>query len=303
MDRDRLVLVLLVFIAVAMAGILLSRHPAAGDPTLAALVKRPFVVFDGTLYKDKPALEAYHIRPITLLYESRLFVANQSPDAMPPEVIVRSLVKELRGSREPVVLDIERWPLTGAGPTVQSAVAKFLSVLSWAKGEAPSVSFGVYGTVPIPDYWRATSDPMSLQYLAWRTDNDRLAQIADHVDALYPSIYTYYPDRQAWVAYARAQIAEARRLAKGKPVYGFLWPLYHNQGNELLGPRPIEPDYWDLQLTTIAQHADGVVIWGGWGENGPEPWNEEAPWWQVTKRFLSRIDTVAPAAPKDLVAQ
>jgi hypothetical protein len=178
-----------------------------------------------------------------VLYESRLFVANQSPASMPPEVIVRSVVNELRGSPDPVVIDIERWPLTGDGPTVQSAVAKFLSVLSWGKGEAPAVSFGFYGTVPIPDYWRAASDPMSPQFLEWRMDNDRLTQIVDHVDALYPSIYTFYPDRRAWVAYAEAQIAEARRLAKGKPVYGFLWPLYHSQGNELLSSRPIEPDY------------------------------------------------------------
>lgn len=301
MVRDRLRVTLFVLVVAAIAGIFLSRHPAVGDPTVRAAVKRPFVVFDATLYKNKPALDAYHIRPITLLYEWRLFVANQSPVAMPPEVIVRSLANELRGSREPVVIDIERWPLNGDGTAVQSTVAKFLSVLSWVKGEAPDVSFGLYGTVPIPDYWRATSGPMSPQFLAWRTDNDRLAQIVEHVDALYPSIYTYYSDRQAWVAYAKAQIAEARRLAKGKPVYGFLWPLYHNEGNELLGPRPIEPDYWDLQLTTIAQHADGVVIWGGWGDKGPEPWDEDAPWWQTTKRFLASLPPTVPAAPTGII--
>ncbi|MEQ1794874.1 MAG: hypothetical protein ABL970_11835, partial [Nitrospira sp.] len=150
---------------------------------------------------------------------------------------------------------------------------------------------------------RAASDPMSPQFLAWRRDNDRLAQIVDHVDALYPSIYTFYPDRQAWVAYAKAQIAEARRLAKGKPVYGFLWPLYHNQGNESLGSRPIEPDYWNLQLATMAQYADGVVIWGGWGDHGPESWNDEAPWWQVTKRFMQRLDPSSLRPPTDVRAQ
>src|SRR4029077_12021139 len=106
-----------------------------------------------TLYKNKPALEVYDIRPITVLYESRLFVANQSPAAMPPEVIVRALAKELRASPAPVILDIERWPIKGDAPEVQSTVAKFLSVLSWVKSEAPGVPFGVYGTLPIPDYW------------------------------------------------------------------------------------------------------------------------------------------------------
>ena len=303
MRRHRIALFVLILLSVATALILLSRAPSTIEQTAVAAVPRPFVVFDATLYTNKPSLADYHVRPLTMLYESRLFVANQLSPSMPSEVIVRSLAYELRASTDPVVLDIERWPLTGDSLVVPSTVAKYLSLLSWVKGEAPAVSFGLYGTVPIPDYWRAASDPMSPQFLAWRRDNDRLAQIVDHVDVLYPSIYTFYPDRQAWVAYAKAQIAEARRLAKGKPVYGFLWPLYHNQGNELLGSRPIEPDYWDLQLATMAQHADGVVIWGGWGDHGPEPWNEEAPWWQVTKRFMQRLGPSSLSSPTAARAQ
>ena len=303
MRRQKITLLVLTLLGMAIAAILLPRAHVSTALTAVAAVSRPFVVFDATLYKNKPSLAAYHVRPLTMLYESRLFVANQPPTAVPSEVIVRSLAYELRASPDPVVLDIERWPLTGDGLAVPSTVAKYLSVLSWVKGEAPAVPFGLYGTVPIPDYWRAASDPMSPQFLAWRRDNDRLAQIVDHVDALYPSIYTFYPDRQAWVAYAKAQIAEARRLAKGKPVYGFLWPLYHNQGNESLGSRPIEPDYWDLQLATMAQYADGVVIWGGWGDHGPESWNDEAPWWQVTKRFMQRLDPSSLRPPTDVRAQ
>jgi hypothetical protein len=293
---------LFILVGAAMVGILLSRYPPAIEPTAAASVSRPFVIFDATLYKDKPPLDAYRIRPITLLYESRLFVANQSPAAMPPEVIVRSLASELRDSTESVVLDIERWPLKGDGVAVQSTVAKFLSVLSWVKAEAPGVPFGVYGTVPIPDYWRAIRDPTSEEFRSWQQDNDRLEGISDRVDAVYPSIYTFYLDRQGWVTYAIAQIAEARRKAKGKPVYAFLWPQFH-ESNQLLGNRPLDQDYWELELNTVYQHADGVVIWGGWGVNGPEPWNEEAPWWQVTKRFMSRIDQAAPGRPTGLKAQ
>ncbi|MGA6828431.1 hypothetical protein ACO9S2_12545 [Nitrospira sp. NS4] len=298
MAWDRLRPVLCVFVAAAVAGILLPRHPAASDPPVTAADKRPFVVFDATLYKDKPALGTYHIRPITVLYESRLFVANQSPAAMPPEVMVRSLANELRASREPVVIDIERWPLKGEGAAVQSAVAKFLSVLSWAKEEAPGVSFGVYGTVPLPDYWRAIRDPAGAEFRSWQQDNDRLEGISQRVDALFPSLYTFYPDRQGWVTYAVAQITEARRKAHGKPVYAFLWPQYH-ESNRLLGHRPLDPDYWELQLNTVYQHADGVVIWGGWGENGPDSWNDEAPWWQVTKRFLKRLEPPAPGPSAD----
>ena len=301
MGRETIRLLLFILVGVAMAGILVSRYPPAIEPTASAAVPRPFVVFDGTLYKNKPSLGTYDVRPITVLYESHLFVASQSPAAVPPEPIVRSLAYDLRGSPEPVILDIERWPLKGDGIAVQSTVAKFLSVLSWVKAEAPGVPIGVYGTVPVPDYWRAIRDPASAEFQSWQQDNDRLEGVTDRVDALFPSIYTFYTDRQGWVTYAIAQINEAKRKAKGKPVYAFLWPQYH-ESNLLLGLRPLDSDYWELQLNTVAQHADGVVIWGGWGAKGPEPWNEEAPWWQVTKRFMRRLDQTPPGAPKDLMA-
>ena len=215
-----------ILVGVAMTGILLSRYPTAVERTASASVPRPFIVFDATLYKDKPSLEAYGVHPITVLYESRLFVANQLPAAMPPETVVRSLAFELRSSPEPVVLDIERWPLKGDGLVVQSTVGKFLSVLSWMKGEAPGVPFGVYGTVPVPDYWRAIRDPASEEFQSWQQDNDRLEGVSDRVDALFPSIYTFYTDRQGWVTYAIAQIAEAKRKAKGNRSMQFLWPQY-----------------------------------------------------------------------------
>jgi len=296
--RNSIKLVVFILAGAAMAGVILSRHPSSIEPTVLASIPPDFVVFDATLYKDKPSLVPYHIRPITLLYESRLFVANQLPTAMPPQTIVRTIAYELRSSKEPVALDIERWPIKGDEVTVQSTVRKFLLVLSWVEHEAPRVAFGVYGTVPVPDYWRAIRDPASAEFQSWQQDNDRLERINDKVDALFPSIYTFYPDRQGWVTYAIAQIAEARRKAKGKPVYTFLWPQYHDS-NVLLSHQPLDPDYWDLQLHTVAQHADGAVIWGGWGENGPESWNEAAPWWQVTKRFMRQLDQTAPGVPKD----
>ena len=299
MRRQTIALLLLILFSGGAAGIMLSRYSPAMEPTAPIAVQRPFIVYDGTLYKNKPSLKPYHVRPITLLYESRLFVANQSPDAMPPEAIVRSLAHELHGSPNPVVLDIERWPLKGDPLAVQSTVAKFLSVLSWVKAEAPNVRVGFYGTVPLPDYWRAIRDHSSTEFRSWQQDNDRLDSISDQIDALFPSIYTFYPDRQGWVTYAIAQIAEARRKAKGRPVYAFLWPQYH-ESNELLGLRPLDQDYWELQLNTVAQYADGVVIWGGWGANGPEPWNEEAPWWQVTKRLIKRLEQAAPRSPSGL---
>jgi hypothetical protein len=51
-------------------------------------------------------------------------------------------------------------------------------------------------------------------------------------------------------------------------------------------------DYWQTQLNTVRQLADGAVIWGGWTMTTTAPymyqqtWDDTAPWWQVTKDFL-----------------
>lgn len=285
-----------------LVGVFGGAFPADSATTSSTLAQRPFIVFDATLYKNKPSFSGYPIRPITLLYESRLFPGKHTPTAMPQEQTVRSIAKELRGASEPVIVDIERWPLKGDAKVVKENVGKLSSILSWIKAEAPDIHVGTYGTIPLPDYWRAIRGPVSKEYQAWQRDNDRLEELVAQLDALYPSLYTYYPDRQGWVNFAVAQLTEAKRKAHGKPVYAFLMPIYH-ESNRQLGLRPLDSDYWELQLNTVAQHADGVVIWGGWGTKGPEPWDEEAPWWQVTKRFISRIGGVAPATPSGLKAK
>ncbi|MGC4097918.1 MAG: hypothetical protein QM706_12445 [Nitrospira sp.] len=285
-----------------LVGILNSSCLEEAGATDVVARQRPFIVFDATLYKNKPSFAGYPVRPVRLVYESRLFTRNQPHAAMPLEDTVRSVAKELREASVPVVVDIERWPLKGDAQVVKENVGKLLAILSWMRSEAPDLQIGTYGTVPLPDYWRAIRASASKEYQAWQQDNDRLDEMVVQLDALYPSLYTYYPDRKGWVTFAVSQLTEAKRKARGKPVYAFLMPVYH-ESNKQLGLRTLELDYWELQLNTVAQHADGVVIWGGWGANGPEPWNEDAPWWQVTKRFMNQLDSSAPRIPSDLKAQ
>ncbi len=270
--------------------------------TMTSSIHRPFTIFDATLYKNKPSFEGYPIRPITLLYESRLFPGKHAPTALPPEQTVRSIARELGDASGPVIIDIERWPLKGDASLVKENVGKLVTILSWIKAEAPNTQLGAYGTVPLNDYWRAIRGPGSKEHQGWQQDNDRLDELMTQLDALYPSLYTYYPDQKGWVQYAVSQLIEAKRKAKGKPVYPFLWPQYH-ESNRQIGLQHLDPGYWELQLNTVAQYADGVVIWGGWGTNGPEAWNEDAPWWHVTKRFMDRLNGPAPGIPSGLKAQ
>jgi hypothetical protein len=94
-------------------------------------------------------------------------------------------------------------------------------------------------------------------------------------------LYTFYEDRDGWVKYAVAQISEARRYGGNKPVYVFLWPQYHEPPNAYL-----PTDFWRLELETAKQYADGVVIWGG---SLHETWDNSAPWWIETKKFIDTL--------------
>lgn len=262
---------------------------------------KPFLVFDATLYANKPDLSVYGLRPIAIAYAGTLGPNwYQSADLLPNIEAVQSVARNAQQKGHRVVLDIEHWPLEGTPSLVQNSLSKYLRVLTWFREAAPSLPLGYYGAPPLRDYWRAIKDASSPEHQSWVTANDQLPSLVEAVDILYPSLYTFYPDQAGWKVYAIAQIEEARRSGAGKPVYVFLMPIYHDS-NSSLGGTYIPADFWRLELETARQYADGIVIWGGWGhDNRPANWDENSAWWKVTKGFLKSEDITPPATPTAL---
>jgi hypothetical protein len=267
-----------------------SEVPAAGtvSPQTAPtnVPTRSFVVYDATLYKNKPELRAYGVNPIKIFYEWDLWArwGNKDLQDLPRRNDVARAAYEARNIGSLAIIDIEHWPLKDLESVVQGSLRQYRTVLAWFREALPATRFGFYGAPPIVDYWRAVSDPSSDKHRSWIRDNARIASLSQDVDALFPSAYTFYSDKAGWKKYAVAQISAAR--AYNKPVYVFLWPQYH-ESNRLLGGRYLTGDYWRMELHTALEHADGVVIWGGWRQQ----WNESAPWWQVTKEFMRELKT------------
>lgn len=271
------------YLPITYAGVgLLNNAYAETSPKTA----KSFVVFDATLYKNKPDLSAYKIRSLNILYVSQFYKNSDSMEHLPTRTKVKELANKAAIKGNFVLIDIEHWPVKGGEANVLESVRKYGELLKWFHEDQPGLRLGLYALPPVQDYWRALEGPTGKGYQAWQAENNRLIPLAQSADAVFPSLYTFYPDRQGWEKYAIEQIREAHRF--GKPVYVFLWPQYH-ESNRLLGGMFLAKDYWKLQLETAFKYADGIVIWGGWSDAGPAKWNEAAPWWLVTKEFMTRL--------------
>lgn len=254
---------------------------ALAQPAAAACFK----VLDATLYAGKPDLKQYGIEHVTLVEPPRWWKAANA-DASGRHAATAQNAKQLIGNPETVIIDLEL-PVGRSSPAAEQNIQQYLDVIDAMREGGYERPLSFYGTLPLRDYWRAQKGPGSPAYREWQADNDRVAVIVPKVSALYPSLYTFFPDQAAWVRYAEANVAEARRIGQGRPVYPFLWPQYHDSAHAL-AYQYLPPDYWMKQLTTMAHIADGLVIWGGWDMQNKraEDWDDKAPWWQATLAFI-----------------
>jgi hypothetical protein len=251
----------------------------SGAALAAAPDGQTFKVFDGLLYRGKPDSSALGMTPIIQVNSPA--AANPIPHRVDDDA-VRATLSALHSYRGLVFLDYEFWPLNPASPGELSNNIDMLNrVLRLAREVLPDVTFGYYALLPCPDYWSIVGgDPA--KFRAWQACNAALDVIAEHVDVILPSLYTYYYDQQGWDRFAAAQLEAARRYHK--PVYAFLWPEFHISNAFLRGTN-IPAGFWRHELEFCKAHADGIVIWGGWQKR----WNEQAAWWLETKAFLAGL--------------
>ena len=251
-----------------------------------------FLIFDATVYKNKPDLKKNNIKPLQTV--ARFWEKGEDKEKLPTETRVKSYSKETLENKDIAFVNVEHWPLRGFSHDVTANKIKYMTIMKWVKEASPSVNIGLYAMVPIRDYWKAITGVGSSKYEEWQRENDQLVDLANspNLNILFPSLYTFYRDREGWVKYAIENIREARRLNPKKPVYVFLWPQYHNS-NKLLGLDFLPADYWLLELETAFKYADGVVIWGGWDFVNwrQAKWDENAQWWNATKEFIRKIDS------------
>ena len=257
-----------------MAG---AHHKAITPRAEATEQPQGFDARNAMRFANLPDLTRYGLKDVTVVYAAGLWPkkANRSE---PDLSFIRSetIPRLRRKATDLVVIDVEHWDLTGASSDeIERSIRRYVDVLDTFQTHMPGVRHGLYSMVPIRNYWtpvRGKTEDLA----RWRSENERLKPIADVSDVIFPSLYTFYDDRDGWLTYANANIAEAKQY--GRPVYPFLWPQYHKSW------KPLDRDFWRFQLETVFDNADGMVIWTP--AKGRPRWNPLAPWWQETADFL-----------------
>jgi hypothetical protein len=253
----------------------------AGMPAQAA----DFVARDATRYAENPNLAPYGLKDIMVTYAPSLWPSGADRTNPDLNYIRNTYIPKIK-SKNPdvIIIDIEHWKFKSYTTAAEwtANINKLKSVVSVFRQEMPNVKLGYYLIMPQRNWLAPCGDPRKVasRTAAWQQANLRMQPLADVVDIIVPSLYTFYLDAKAvacWPKYAEANIQQARLF--GKPVWAFLWPKLHTDGTVWL-PQAL----WRTELETVYAKADGLVIWSK--AKSDDKWSWTAPWWVETADFL-----------------
>lgn len=175
------------------------------------------------------------------------------------EGVQASVKKKLEKSNgAPIVFDIEKTNRNDHDVSTRH----LKEVVKWAHEAVPGVKVGHYAVGP------SHLTPLN-------------RPIKKDVDAFFPSMYVHNTNRRAWAHTARELVQQGHR--EHKPVFLFLMPKFHGRkGGD------VPQSFWAFQLRcALHSGADGVVIWS----SDRDKWDENAGWWQATKKFMEELKT------------
>lgn len=242
--------------------------------------------------QGKPKMTLLDLSAAGVPYSPIIGIFNKIPlpaaDQFPPLTAaqIESLLAGVEPGPFPTVLDLENWDLhpTSDPQRYRDHLTRLIAVIEGFRQARPNMRFGYYSVAPPRVYWELLDPHRAAERQAWENDLTVIARdFAPHLDAVFPSLYTFYPDRNGWLTYAKGNLAAARRL--GRPVIAYLWPKFHEGGAPEVRGQYLSADYWRLQLQTVRELADGVVIWNF---ESRLLWDDNAPWWLATREFLAR---------------
>ena len=258
---------------------------AAVTPAPVATPVKPFAARDATRYRENPNLSKHGLKHIEVVYESSLWPRGASRVQPDLRHISKVYIPKIRRKRlDVLVIDIEQW-LFKPGQTaaqVSENIVKYKKVIDVFRRDLPGVKLGLYSVLPERNWLAPCGDPKkrASRSASWQQRTLQIQPLADAVDIIFPSLYTFYETRPAavacWSDYAKANIEMAKQF--GKPVWAFLW-MKNRAGDTFL-----PPSLWKTQLETVYQYADGMVLWSM--ASSRDRWSWSAPWWVETAQFL-----------------
>lgn len=259
------------------------------DIAIASVIRnvRPkqFRIYDATTYLNKPSLlSLYGIQRAQILFENAFFVGQPDRTTLPLQATVTALATTIATLSDdiPIISDIESYQYYTDDAFGAQQRQQIIQVHNWMLAVKPTMNLGMYAHLPQREYRPFIYTPSGLN--GWQARNELVQEIIPSVRFLAPSLYTFQESYDEWIRYAVINIAEARRYAGGLPVYAFIWPRYHDSLVELNNDL-LPADYWALQLNTLREIADGVIIWTS--SKDAVQWSETLPWWIATKAFMA----------------